>query len=123
MQIILAREYLKDVTLNREQLKYLVIEALRGGCQVNSLQFFLHLGKNFLYGTFDVRNRYSEVTSIYCLSRKVIDSAVLWIKSAPDCFIYLLIADKNILPNFCYINIKLLIIYWSFKPSKWMGLA
>ncbi|KAL6575461.1 hypothetical protein OROMI_012746 [Orobanche minor] len=33
-QIILAREYLKDVSISRDQVKYLVMEALRGGCQV-----------------------------------------------------------------------------------------
>lgn len=34
LQIILAREYLKEVSLSREQTKYLVLEALRSGCQV-----------------------------------------------------------------------------------------
>lgn len=41
MQIILAREYLKDVNISREQLKYLVMEALRGGCQVFNIELFL----------------------------------------------------------------------------------
>ncbi|XLT55623.1 hypothetical protein HN873_048227, partial [Arachis hypogaea] len=32
-KIILDREYLNDVSISREQLKYLVFEAFRGGCQ------------------------------------------------------------------------------------------
>ncbi|XP_056159850.1 magnesium-chelatase subunit ChlD, chloroplastic-like [Syzygium oleosum] len=42
-QIILAREYLKDVTISREQLKYLVMEAFRGGCQVLTSGLFVSL--------------------------------------------------------------------------------
>ncbi|XP_031476906.1 magnesium-chelatase subunit ChlD, chloroplastic [Nymphaea colorata] len=39
-QIILAREYLKDVAVSRDQMKYLVIEALRGGCQGHRPEIF-----------------------------------------------------------------------------------
>jgi magnesium chelatase subunit D len=31
--VMLAREWLKDVTISKEQVKYIVMEVIHGGCQ------------------------------------------------------------------------------------------
>ena len=39
-QIIFAREYLKEVSISRDQLNYLVMEALHGGCKGHRAELY-----------------------------------------------------------------------------------